>query len=69
MGNLRNLRVADEKYKCLSIVHDMTQKERQLSKEKWGEGEKQGLGVGGLQVHRKGAAMGKKSGQSEKTCK
>ena len=37
MGNLRNLRVADEKYKCLSIVHDMTQKERQLSKEKWEE--------------------------------
>ena len=33
MSNLRNLSTAEAKYKGVSVVHDMTMKERQLNKE------------------------------------
>ena len=33
MSNLRNLLPAEAKYKGVSVVHDMTMKERQLNKE------------------------------------
>jgi hypothetical protein len=34
MSNVRKLGTADEKFKSISIVHDMTKRERELSKEK-----------------------------------
>ena len=34
MSNVRKLRTADEKFKSISIVHDMTKRERELNKEK-----------------------------------
>ena len=33
MNNLRNLSTTEEKYKEVSVVHDMTMKARQLNKE------------------------------------
>ena len=34
MSNVRKLGTADEKFKSISIVHDMTKRERELNKEK-----------------------------------
>jgi hypothetical protein len=34
MSNVRKLGTADEKFKSISIVHDMTKRERGLNKEK-----------------------------------
>ena len=34
MSNVRKLRTADEKFKSISKVHDMTKRERELNKEK-----------------------------------
>ena len=34
MSNLRNLSTVEAKYKGVSVVHDITMKERQLNKEK-----------------------------------
>ena len=37
MGRLKKLGNAEPKYKKISVVHDLTQKERQKNKEKWEE--------------------------------
>jgi hypothetical protein len=34
MSNVRKLGTADEKFKSISIVHDMIKRERELNKEK-----------------------------------
>ena len=37
MTNLKKIGKAENKFKNLSIMHDMTKKERQLNKRKWEE--------------------------------
>ena len=37
MGSLKKLERAEEKFKKISVVHDLTQKERRKNKELWDE--------------------------------
>ena len=55
MANLKRLGPAEDKFKKMSIVHDLTQKERQKSREKWEEAKekKQSPGIGGREQHRR----------------
>ena len=46
MANLKRLGQAEDKFKKMSIVHDLTQKERQKSREKWKEANEKNKALG-----------------------
>ena len=46
MANLKRLGQAEDKLKKMSIVHDLTQKERQKSREKWEEAKEKNKALG-----------------------
>jgi hypothetical protein len=46
MANLKRLGQAEDKLKKMSIVHDLTQKERQKSREKWEEANEKNKALG-----------------------
>ena len=46
MANLKRLGQAEDKFKKMSIVHDLTQKERKKSREKWEEAKEKNNALG-----------------------
>ena len=67
MSNVRKLGTADEKFKSISIVHDMTKRERELSKEKVKHATEKNEEneSGGLPVRSKRTSVGKESCENE----
>ena len=67
MSNLRNLLTAEAKYKGVSVVHDMTMKERQLNKEqiRMAKEKKDENESGGLHIHSAGTTVGKDDSQCQ----
>ena len=67
MSNVRKLGTADEKFKSISIVHDMTKRERGLNKEKVKQAKEKNEEneSEGLPVRSKRTSVGKESGESE----
>jgi hypothetical protein len=70
MGSLNKLEKAEPKYNKITVVHDLTQKEKQRNKEKWGECKEKikELESGGLhiQIHNEGPTLGQKGGKDQK---
>jgi hypothetical protein len=67
MSNLRCLGKEGEHFRNLSVVYDMTQKERQTNKEKWEEAKaiKLGNSLDRVQIHGKRPTMGQEDHQNK----
>jgi hypothetical protein len=63
ISNLRCLEKERKHLRNLSVVHDMTQKERQTNKEKWEEAKAKNLEA--VQIHGKRPTMGQEGHQSK----